>query len=157
MSIPPPHTRSGQGGVGVRGVGSVLAENMALACEGTQLLLLQVVDGKGVGCHHDHHGDVERQEGAKDEKVFIDHLAYVRSWHDIMDIYQGQDWDGGGQQHAQAPGEDDSVQHRALTLRPLSEWPPDAAISSDRDEHQVEDGGGAGKNIAGLVKDTPTL
>ena len=68
MSIPPTNTRSGQGGVGVRGVGSVLAENMALACEGTQLLLLQVVDGKCIGCYHDHHGDVERQEGTKDEK-----------------------------------------------------------------------------------------
>ena len=157
MSIPHPHIRRGHGGSGVRGAGSVLGENMALACKGTQLLLLQVVDGKGVGCHHDHHGDVERQEGAKDEKVFIDHLAYVRSWHDIVDIYQGQDWDGGGQQHAQAPGEDDSVQHPALTLRPLSKRSPDAAVSPDRDEHEVKDGGGAGKNITGLVKDTPTL
>ena len=50
-------------------------------CSRHQPLMLEVVDSEDVGDDHDHHGDVESEEGAEDEKVLVVHLAHAGLGH----------------------------------------------------------------------------
>ena len=50
-------------------------------CSRHQPLMLEVVDSEDVGDDHDHHGDVESEEGAEDEKVLVVHLAHAGLRH----------------------------------------------------------------------------
>ena len=93
-------------------------------CSRHQPLMLEVVDSEDVGDDHDHHGDVESEEGAEDEKVLVVHLAHAglrhgyqeshifflfffsHLRHDVLHVEEGQDGDGRGQEQAQPPGQD---------------------------------------------------
>ena len=89
--------------------------------------------------------------------MLIVHLADLGRGHDVLDVEDGEDGYGGGQEEAEAPGENHFVEDGVLPLGPLSERPPDAPVAADGDEHEVEDGDGAGQHVAGLVEHTPTL
>ena len=130
---------------------------MALPGQHPQLLLLEVVDRQHVGCHHDHHGDVEGEERANHQEVIIVHFTQILCWHDVLLVDEGQYRDGGGEEHAQPPGQHHPEQGGVFTLRPLLQWSSYPTISSNRDEHEVEDRHRAGKDITGLVENTPEL
>ena len=70
---------------------SVSAHNMSLSCERTKLLFLEMVNSEGICCNHYHHWDVEREEGAEDEKMLVVHLTYIFICHQVTDIKQGED------------------------------------------------------------------
>ena len=93
-----------------------------------QSLVLEMMDCQDVGDHHDHHGDVEREQGAKDEEVLVVHLAHGARGHDVLHVQEGEDGDGGGEEEPQAPGERHLVEDAVLPLGPLPQRPPDASI-----------------------------
>ena len=62
-----------------------------------------------VGDHHDHHGDVEREQGAEDEEVLVVHLTHGARGHDVLHVQEGEDRDGGGQEDAQHLGDEVSI------------------------------------------------
>ena len=137
--------------------GPVLTDVVPGAVERGELLLLEMVNRQDVGQDHDHHRDVEGEQGSEDEEVLIVHLADLGRGHDVLDVEDGEDGYGGGQEEAEAPGENHFVKYGVLALGPLSERSPDAPVPADGDEHEVEDGHGAGQHVAGLVEHTPTL
>ena len=51
-----------------------------LAGQAAQLLLLEVVDSEDVGGHHDHHRDVEREQGANHLGKLISNLIIYHSF-----------------------------------------------------------------------------
>ena len=68
---------------------------MPLARQAAQLLSLEVVHSEDVGRHHDHHRNVECQQGPEDEEVLVVHLANLLGRHDVPDVEDGEDGYGG--------------------------------------------------------------
>ena len=89
---------------------------MPLACKASELLLFKVMDCQNICCHHDHHGEVEGEQGPDHKEVLVIHFKDMLLWHDIVHVDEGQDRDGGSQQHPQPPGEDHLEQGGVLTL-----------------------------------------
>lgn len=81
-----------------------------------KLFLLELVDCQDIGGDHDHHGDVEGEQGANHQEVIIVHFTHIFFRHDIVCVNKGQDRDGGGEEHAKPPGEDDPEEGGVLTL-----------------------------------------
>ena len=123
--------------------------------QAASLLLVEVEDSQDVGGHHDQHRDVEGEERSYHQEVDIVELAPVWGGHVVVDVEDGEDGDGAGQERAESPGEADLVEDVVLGLSSVVERPPDAAVPPDRDEHEVEDGDGAGQHVTGLVEDAP--
>ena len=137
--------------------GPILTNVMPGAIESGQLLLLEVVNCQDVGQDHDHHRDVEGKQGPKDQEVLVVHLADLVCRHDVLDVEDGEDGYRRGQEETQAPCEDNFVQYGVFPLGPLSQGPSDSSVAANWDEHEVEDGDGAGQHVARLVEDTPSL
>ena len=85
------------------------------------VLPAELVDGEGVGRHHDDHGNIEGQERAEDKEMLVVHLAAVRPRHEVLDVKQGENGDGGGQQEAQAPSQHYLHPHTYKPYKNLSE------------------------------------
>ena len=48
---------------------------MPLACKASELLLFKVMDCQDICCHHDHHGDVEGEQGPDHQEVLVIHFT----------------------------------------------------------------------------------
>ena len=128
---------------------------MPVGCQTAALLLVEVEDCEDVGGHHDQHGDVEGEEGAYHQEVDVIELTHVRSGHVVLDVEDGEDRDGAGQEEAEAPGEADFVEDVILRLCSVLEGSSDPPVSPNRNKHEMENADGAGENVTGLVKDAP--
>ena len=103
--------------------------NMALASQDSRCPVPEEVDSEAVGSDDGAQGEVEGEEGADDDKIAVVDLAELsaREQH-ILNIQHSQDWDGGGQQQPQAPGQQDLAHQGDLRLRPVLEGSLDACV-----------------------------
>ena len=102
----------------------------ASQCAGHESLLLEMVNSQNVGDDHDHHGDVEGEQGAEDEEGLVVHLAHVGRGHDVLHVEEGEHRDGGGQEEPQPPGQRHLVEDAVLTLGPLPQRSPDTTVTA---------------------------
>ena len=89
-----------------------------------------MVNSQDVGDDHDHHGDVEGEQGAEDEEGLVVHLAHVGRGHDVLHVEEGEHRDGGGQEEPQPPGQRHLVEDAVLTLGPLPQRSPDTTVTA---------------------------
>ena len=89
-----------------------------------------MVNSQDVGDDHDHHGDVEGEQGAEDEEGLVVHLAHVGRGHDVFHVEEGEHRDGGGQEEPQPPGKRHLVEDAVLTLGPLPQRSPDTTVTA---------------------------
>ena len=108
----------------------ILADLMPGASQGGELLFLQMVNSQDISGHHDHHGDVERQQGAEDQEGLVVHLAHLLGRHDVPHVEDGEDGYWGGEEEAETPGEDNFVEDGVLTLGPLAQWPSYPSVAA---------------------------
>ena len=109
----------------------ILADLMPGASQsGGELLFLEMVNSQDVGGHHDHHRDVEGQQRAEDQEVLVVHLAHLPGRHDVPDVEDGEDGYGGGQEEAEAPGENHFVEDGVFALGPLAQWPSYSSVAA---------------------------
>ena len=111
--------------------GPVLTDVVPGAVERGELLLLEMVNRQDVGQDHDHHRDVEGEQGSEDEEVLIVHLADLGRGHDVLDVEDGEDGYRRGQEETQAPCEDNFVQYGVFPLGPLSQGPSDSSVAAN--------------------------
>ena len=89
-----------------------------------------MVNCQDVGRHHDHHRNVECQQGPEDEEVLVVHLANLLGRHDVPDVEDGEDGYGGGEEEAEAPGENNFVEDGMFAPGPLAQWPSDTSVAA---------------------------
>ena len=110
--------------------GPVLADLVSGTSQCGELLFLQMVNCQNVRGHHDHHGDVECEQRPEDEEVLVVHLAHLPGRHDVPDVEDGEDGYGGGQEEAEAPGENHFVEDGVFPLGPLAQWPSYSSVAA---------------------------
>ena len=117
------------------------------ASQSGELLFLQMVNCQNVSGHHNHHGDVESQQGPEDQEVLVVHLAHLVGRHDVADVEDGKDGYRGGEEEAETPGENDFVEDGVFALGSLAQWSSDSSVAACRYQQLVRPAGQAGSNL----------
>lgn len=130
-------------------------------------LVPQEVDREGVRDDHDDHGDVEGGQGAEEGEPPVVDDALIPQ-HDVGRVHEAQGADGRADEEREEPDEDDPDGDEPLGAPARDEAPaasppvasrlegaPDAEVAAEADAAHVEDGGGAGEDVARDVDVAP--
>ena len=110
--------------------GPILTNVMPGAIESCESLFLEMMDCEDVGEYHDHHGDVEGQQRAKDQEVLVVHLTHFVCRHEVLHVEDGECWDGGSKEEAEAPGQNNFVEYGVFALCPLAQRSSDPSVTA---------------------------